>query len=132
MGDSLILKVEEYDSQTQTIVNTIYVLYDKYNYILRGEKTRQPTGVVIPYSFNCSDTQNLADFICMTTKYDNELQYSLYVHSDLPIESAYITYETLTRNLKNGKELTDNKNEQQPSTGLMTVLLIIKNVFNSY
>ena len=132
MSDSLILKIVEYDSETLLIANKIYVLYDKYNYILRGEKTKQPTGIVISYSFSCSDYKSLADFICLMMKDCNELHYSLYVHPDLPIQSDRITYDTLTDTLTDCYEITDSKSGQRSEPGLLSALLMVKNVFNSY
>jgi hypothetical protein len=122
MNDSLILKIEEFDCETQMNTNTIFVLYDKYNFILRGEKTKHST---VPYSFECSKVKSLAEFILMTS--NHELQYSMYVHPDLPLESNDITYDYLSENLTEYHEISGN---YKPD--LLTALSIVKNVFNSY
>ncbi len=125
MSDSLILKIEEHDPETQVNTNTIFVLYDKYNFIIRGEKPNNLNDDVIPYSFSCSDINSLVDFISLVSKH--ELQYSLYVHSDLPMDSNVITYDYLTENLNDCHDLTGNY-----KPGLLSALSIVRNVFNSY
>jgi hypothetical protein len=128
MGDSLVLKIDEYDYETDMNVNTMFVLYDKHHYIIRGEKTNCRHGTIVPYSFNCTKHSQLADFILAMSSDDKELQYSLYVHPDLPLDSSYITYDSLAANLGGQHELAFKKT----NVGLKPALLVVKNVFNVY
>lgn len=128
MSDSLILKIDEYDYETEMTVNAMYVLYDKHHYIIRGEKTNERHGTITPYSFRCTKHSQLADFILAMTSDENELQYSLYVHPDLPLDSSYITYDSLAANLGGQHEVTFKKTH----VGLKSALLVVRNVFNVY
>jgi hypothetical protein len=95
-SDCLVLKIEEYsDGELDT---TMFVLYDVIEkmYFIRGKRTdMSPMSDSKPYSFQCKDAENLADFISFAICVKNKWTYVLYNYYDLPNYSDEITYTYL-------------------------------------
>jgi hypothetical protein len=135
VSDTLVLKIEEYESLTSKIDTTLYILFDvrSERYVIRG-KRRDTTNIESkPYSFECESADNLAKFIKFILCSDSKLSYVLYNYDNLPIHSGDITYEFLN-NYDNNEayEITAYDVQEFKKQSMVTILNILRSVFNYY
>ena len=132
--DCLVLKIEERETDVELLDTTVYIIYDKrdHNYVVRGKRRVTKTSDACTYSFVCNDHRDLADFLSFVLCKGNLWTYVLYNYDNLPYDSNDLTYEFLNENDSNVYELTGYNNEEYSRKRLLTILKMLRNVFNYY
>jgi hypothetical protein len=132
--DCLVFKIEEYDSITHKLDNTVFVLYDTCckQYVVRGLRVETRKIKSVPYSFTCKKLSNLVDFVSFIICKQNFWSYTLYNYNDLPYWSKYITFDTLYYAEDKAKEISGYDNIVYERRELYSHLRMLKAVFNSY
>jgi len=132
--DCLVMKIEEYDSTTGKLDNTIFLLYDTRckHYVVRG--LREDTSKITsdPYSFTCKKISHLTDFISFVICKQNLWSYTLYNYNNLPFSSKYITFDSLNDDGNRSNEVSGYDNIAYNRSDLYKHLRMLKSVFNSY
>ena len=131
--DCLVLKIEEYCSDSNDLDNTLYILYDKmlHNFVIRGKRFNKKMASCT-FSFNCEFAEELADFISFVICKENLWTYVLYNYDNLPVLSDEITYEFLKRNDSKVYELGGYDKQEYDRDNLLKNLRMLRNVFNYY
>lgn len=129
--DCLVLKIEEYDSETDELDTTVFLLYDykEHNYVIRGKRAVSGRHDSCDYSFVCGDERDLADFLEFVICKKNLWTYVLYNYDNLPYDSNDITYDFLT-DVSQVYELTGYNKQKYRRSKLLKILRILRNVFN--
>lgn len=129
--DCLVLKIEEYDSETHELDTTVFLFYDykEHNYVIRGKRAVTERHDSCDYSFVCLDERDLADFLEFIICKKNLWTYVLYNYDNLPYNSNDITYDFLT-DVSPVYELTGYNKQKYRRGKLLTILRILRNVFN--
>lgn len=132
--DCLVLKIEEYDTSIDLVDTTIYVLYDKKerNYVIRGQRKVTEKHNSCVYSFVCKDIRYLANFLSFVICKKNLWTYVLYNYDNLQYSSNDITYEFLNECDTPDYELTGYDKQKYNRKQLLSILQILRNVFNYY
>jgi hypothetical protein len=132
--DCLVLKIQEYDSETRLLDTSIFVLYDKKNhqFVLRGHRRNTKRQDACTYSFVCNYAKDLADFISFVICRENLWTYVLYNYDNLPADSNDITYEFLLYNESKTYELSAYDKVKYSRHKLLKNLRMLRNVFNYY
>jgi len=134
ISDCLVLKIEETETTTGDIDNTIYVLYDTAErvYIIRGVRSATYKTVFDTYSFRCHSTKVLVDFLSLTIDGDNLVSYALYNCNDLPYSSDEITSELLDESCAKSAEVVGYDNMKLERKTLRKYVDIVGSMFNPY
>jgi hypothetical protein len=129
--DCLVLKIEEFDIDTNQLDTTLYVLYDKkeHKFVVRGQRFSKKIDSCT-YSFNCEFAHELVDFISFVICKINLCSYSLYNYDNLPYTSDEITYDFLLKNDSKVYELAGYDNQKYNKSKLLSQLRMLRNVFN--
>lgn len=132
--DTLVLKIEEYETDTDLIDTTLYILYDTRSdrYVIRGNRRSTVSLVSQPYSFEAESSRDLADFIEFVVCSENRVSYSLYNYDNLHLNPDDITYEFLESYDDKEYELVGYDNQELKRNVLLKILRILRNVFNYY
>ena len=132
--DCLVLKIEEYDSETYELDTTVFLLYDKkeHHYVIRGKRAVTERHDSCDYSFVCNDYRDLVYFLEFVICKQNLWTYVLYNYDNLPYDSNDLTYEFLIENDSSVYELTGYNNLDYSRKGLCSILRMLRNVFNYY
>lgn len=132
--DCLVLKIEEIESESKKLDNTLFVVYDSNedHFIVRGKRIDDASREFVPYSFMCEDAKSLANFISFTICKSNLWSYTLYNYDNLPYYSENITYEFLVENEDMSYEITGYDNQKYNRKQLLSNLRMLRNVFNYY
>lgn len=132
--DCLVFKIEEYDSTSNKLDNTVFILYDTSckQYIVRGLRVDTPKITSVPYSFNCKKISHLTDFISFIICKQNFWSYTLYNYNDLSYWSKYITFDSLYYAEDKANEISGYDNIVYERSELYKHLRMLKSVFNSY
>lgn len=132
--DCLVFKIEEYDSTSNKLDNTVFILYNTSckQYIVRGLRVDTPKITSVPYSFNCKKISHLTDFISFVICKQNLWSYTLYNYNDLPFSSENITFDTLCDDGNKENEISGYDNIVYERSELYKHLRMLKAVFNSY
>ena len=132
--DCLVLKIEEVESESKNLDNTLFVVYDSNegHFIVRGKRIDDSAREFVPYSFMCDDAKSLADFISFTICKSNLWCYTLYNYNNLQYCSENITYEFLVENEDMSYEITGYDNQKYNRKQLLSNLRMLRNVFNYY
>ena len=122
--DCLVLKIEEYDSETYELDTTVFLLYDKkeHQYVIRGKRRETERYDSCDYS---------ADFLEFVICKANLWTYVLYNYDNLPYNSNDITYDFLT-DVSPVYELTGYNKQVYNRNRLLTNLRMLRNVFNCH
>lgn len=134
--DTLVLKLEEYDSLNRELDTTLYILYDSRtdHYVVRGKRSENAAWNPAHFSFECHATKRniLVDFIQVVIDKKNYMSYILYNYDNLPEYSNDITYDFLKDNDDRSYEITGYDELRSTSSQLMKYLRILRGVFNYY
>lgn len=132
--DCLVLKIEEYDSTTERLDNTVFILYDTKSkqYIVRGLRVDTPKMTSVPYSFTCKKLSRLVDFISFIVCKQNLWSYTLYNYNNLPFSSENITFDSLYDDGNKENEISGYDNCSYDRRELYSNLRMLRFVFNSY
>jgi len=131
--DCLVLKIEEYEIDTNKLDVTLYILYDKkkHHFVLRGKRFSNKLDSCT-FSFNCEFVNELTDFISFIICMKNKWTYVLYNYDNLPQESNDISYDFLKIHDHKGYELAGYNYQQFDIELLSKHLRMLRNVFNYY
>ena len=146
-SDCLVFKIQENDinqahkifdeNKTSNIDTTLYILYDKREkqFILRGKRTsfgNKKSGSK-DFSFSCKRSKDLALFLSFIICPFNTINIILYNNKDLPSDSNEITYELLDNvSDRKSNEIAGYDNEKFSKRTIISILKMLKNVFNYY
>ncbi len=131
--DCLVLKIIEFDTDTEKKDTELYIIYDNKNghFMIRGKRcdTRKITSV--PYSFNCDTSANVYDFIDSILCSFNNISYTLYNYDNLTDDN---TFEFLHRCNDPAYEIVgyDNVTLSRNKKHIMRILRSLRNVYNHY
>jgi hypothetical protein len=133
IADTLVLKMEEHDS-VHGLDTTLYILYDNalQTYIIRGKRRSCDKRTFNPYSLECKNVKDLANFIEFSVENTNQFSYTLYNNIDLPINSSEITYDSLAQHDNKADEIVGYDNSYFNKMNLIKSLRILQNVCNYY
>ena len=131
--DCLVLKIEEYENDTNELDTTLYVLYDTKHevYLLRGKRSDKKMEST-EFSFFCKGISELCDFVSFIICKKKLWTYVLYNYNNLPNDSYDITYEYLKENGTRTNELGGYNHQKYSSTDLLKNLRMLSSVFNLY
>jgi hypothetical protein len=130
--DCLVLKIEEYDDQSELNITNIFVLYDQKmeKYVLRGSGVSKKAHFFAPFSFMADSATDLADFILFALDRQNKLNLIMYNYDNLHETSDEITYEFLARYESNEYEIAGYNNAKPTHKYLVKCLRMLRNVYN--
>jgi hypothetical protein len=142
--DCLVLKIIEYEKfnedMDQDTLNRykdlrVFILYDvnKGTFIIRGK--RRPTTIVrtLPFSYECSRTSDVMEFIRLLVPSEHVYSIELYNATDLPTNSNEITYKKLCKLCKMPSMIIAYDNENINDTQrLSRTLYSLRHVYNLY
>ena len=133
LPDCLVLKIEEYDIDTNELDASLFILYDKkeHHYVVRGQRSTHKVNACT-FSYNCEFAHELFDFITFVVCEKNKWSYILYNYDNLPHESNEITYEFLKKDESNVYELAGYPQQKFNKKLLLKNLRMLRNVFNYY
>ena len=129
--DCLVLKIEEYDSETYELDTTVFLLYDKkeHHYVIRGKRAVTENHDSCNYSFVCNDYRDLVYFLEFVICKQNLWTYVLYNYDNLPYDSNDITYDFLT-DVSTVYELSGYNKQTYSRRKLLANLRMLRSVFN--
>ena len=132
--DCLVLKIDEVESDTKLKDTTLFIIYDKntHEFIIRGKRqdTKKITG--IPYSFVCEYADDLVEFISFVIDCNNKISYTLYNYDNLPATSNELTFKFFEKHVDIEYELTGYDNQKYNKKELVSILRMLRNVYNKY
>jgi len=132
--DCLVLKIEEFDVDTQKIDTTVYILYDKktHRYFIRGRRPWSPQRHSCTYSFECEFAHELTDFLQYLICDYNTISEILYNYDNLPQDANEITFEFLNEYDHADYEISGYNNLKFDRKKITKTLRMLRNVFNYY
>ena len=132
--DCLVLKIEEYDVDTNEIDTNVYILYDteKEQYIVRGRRRWTPKHQSCEYSFVCDDEDDLAYFLGYLICKQNKINEILYNYDNLPADSNDITFEFLNSYENADYEISGYNSRKFKMSKIIRTLSMLRNVYNLY
>jgi len=132
--DTLVLKLEEVEKNTNKIDTTIYIFYDKrtHHFFVRGQRRWSPSHQSCTYSFQCEFAKDLVDFLQYIICKKNRVNEILYNYDNLPVESNDVTFEFLHDYDHSDYEIAGYDNVRFNRKKFANTLRILRNVFNYY
>jgi hypothetical protein len=132
--DTLVLKLEEVEKNTNKIDTTIYIFYDKrtHHFFVRGQRRWSPNHQSCTYSFQCEFAKDLVDFLQYIICKKNRVNEILYNYDNLPVESNDVTFEFLHDYDHSDYEIAGYDNVRFNRKKFANTLRILRNVFNYY
>lgn len=134
--DTLVIKLEEYDIDTNELDNTIYLLYDSRTdtYIIRGKRTDAKTYKLCSYSFecDCDSKYDLIDFLHLVIAHENDMSFTMYMYDNLPENSNDITFNFLKENDDKRYEIVGYDKLKPTKKKFLKYLRILRSVLNYY
>ncbi len=131
--DCLVLKLEEFEHNTDNIDNTIYILYDtnKETYIVRGTRNGIGNGP-IDFSYECENMDSLIVFVRYAIGKHNKVSESLYNFPELYVESNNITFDYLCQRSRDSEEISGYLISRIKKSRLKKMLTMIRDIGNYY
>jgi len=128
--DCLVLRIDEFDSDSHNFDTSMYVLYDTNEevYVIRGKRP----DTWDTYSFYCDTMHDTMDFIRTVICKENLWSYTLYNFSNLSPDSDDITFGELEMNVRKEAEIVGYDYQQYNKKSLKRMLRILRNVYNYY
>lgn len=132
--DCLVLKLEEVDINSKEIDTVVFILYDakKFEYVIRGQRTRTVTYDSCTYSFISDSIPDVVNFLQYVICKSNLVNETLYNYDNLSNNSNNITFEFLQEYEDKEYELSGYNNLKLSKKRLVRNLNILRNVFNYY
>jgi len=131
--DCLVLKIVEFDLDTQKSDTELYIIYDNTNghFMIRGKRRNTRKITSVPYSFNCDTAADVYDFIEITLCRFNPISYTLYNYDNLTDDN---TFEFLHRCNDPAYEIVgyDNILLSNNKKHILKVLRSLREVYNHY
>ena len=131
--DCLVLKLEEFERNTDNIDNTIYILYDtnKETYIVRGTRIVIGNGP-IDFSYECENMDSLIVFVRYAIGKHNRVSESLYNFPEMYVESNNITFDYLCERSRESEEISGYMISRIKKSRLKKMLTMLRDVGNYY
>lgn len=128
--DCLVLRIDEFDSETFKLDTSMYIFYDckRKNLVIRGKRPNTWQ----TYSFYCDTMRATMDFVRTVICKSNLWSYSLYNCDNLPLDSDDITFGTLESSVTSDNEITGYDHQDYNKKTLKRMLRILRNVYNLY
>jgi len=128
--DCVVLRIDEFDRDTQKLDTSMYVLYDVNEevYVIRGKRSDDWN----TYSFYCETLHGLVEFVSTVICKNNLWSYSLYNCDNLPLDSDVITFGTIEYSVKKESEIVGYDCQDYNEKTLKRMLRILRNVYNYY
>ena len=128
--DCLVLRIDEFDSDSHNFDTSMYVLYDTNEevYVIRGKRP----DTWDTYSFYCDTMHDTMDFIRTVICKENLWSYTLYNFSNLSPDSDDITFGELEMNVRKEAEIVGYDYQHYNKKSLKRMLRILRNVYNYY
>ncbi len=132
--DCLVLKIEEFDADTNENDTNLYVLYDTNNsrYIIRGRRRWTPKIQACEYSFVCDHEDDVLEFLQYVICKNNRINEILYNYDNLPADSSDITFEFLNNYEHSDYEISGYNGKKFKRTRILRNLKMLKNIYNIY
>jgi len=132
--DTLVLKLEEVEKNTDKIDTTVYIFYDKrtHHFFVRGRRRWSPEHQSCTYSFQCEFAKDLVDFLQYIMCKKNTVNEVLYNYDNLPSDSNDVTFEFLHDYDHSDYEIVAYDNMRFSKKGIAETLRMLRNVFNFY
>ena len=132
--DTLVLKLEEVERDTDKLDTTIYIFYDKttHHYYVRGQRRWTPQHQSCTYSFQCEFAKDLVEFLDYIICRKNKVNEILYNYDNLPLDSNDVTFEFLHDYDHSDYEISGYDHVKFSKKKLSNTLRILRNVFNYY
>jgi len=133
--DCLVLKIDEIDIDTKIKDTTLFIIYDKmkHEFIIRAKRLNTKKITSIPYAFVCEYAKDLAEFIgFVIDEKNNKISYTLYNYDNLPATSDEITFEFFEKHVDDAYEIVGYDNQKHNKKEVISVLRMLRNVYNKY
>ena len=132
--DCLVLKLEEFEHNTDNIDNTIYILYDtnKETYIVRGTRDGGVSNTQSDFSYECENVDSLIVFVRYAIGKHNKVSESLYNFPELYVESNNITFDYLCQRSRDSEEISVYLISRIKKSRLKKMLTMIRDIGNYY
>ena len=133
ISDCLVLKLEEFERNTDNIDNTIYILYDtnKETYIVRGSRN----GLVndhMDFSYECKNVDSLMIFVRYAIGKYNRVNESLYNFPEMYVDSNNITFDYLCERSRDCEEISGYMITRIKKSRLKKMLAMLRDIGNYY
>ena len=135
MSDCLVLMIQERENHGYNqIDNNLFVFYDvnEKRYYLRGQRQSSRIHDFNPYSFGCSNSKVLLNFISRVICTQNKWIYTVYNFSNLPMDSNDITYDYLQSIRDKSCEVYGYDDCEYVKEDVADVLRSLKHIVNYY
>ncbi len=134
MPDCLVLKLEEVEETTGKVDSTIYIIYDKMlrKYLVRGRRRWSPIHQSCTYSFECSLSGDLTEFLQYIISEYNHVNETLYNYDNLPENANDITFEFLQENDHSDYEIAGYDEQELTYERVMRNLKMLRTISNQY
>ena len=128
--DCLVLRIDEYDDETDKLDTSLFVLYDTNEdlYVIRGKRSQEWQ----TYSFYCDTLNGVKEFVNTVICKENKWSYTLYSCDNLHLNSDDITFGSLDYSVGRHNEITGYDCEKYNKKTLKKMLRILRNVYNYY
>lgn len=132
--DTLVLKLEEVEKNTDKIDSTLYIFYDKrtHHFFVRGRRRWSHKHQSCTYSFQCEFADDLVDFLRYIICKNNTINEVLYNYDNLPCDSNDVTFEFLHDYDHSDYEIVAYDKMRFSKKGIVETLRMLRNVFNYY
>lgn len=127
-SDCLVLKINSFDILSNA---TVYVIYDIKTelFVISGKIDGG-----VEFNYNSDSTKAVETFITFIFSEKNQVNYTIYNHSDLPFNQEEISFEDLNNSLvENVYEIAYKiENSIYSKRKLEGLLSMLKHIFNGY
>ena len=132
--DCLVLKLEEFEFNTDNIDNTIYILYDtnKETYIVRGTRDGGVSNTQSDFSYECENVDSLIVFVRYAIGKHNRVNEGLYNFPEMYVESSNITFDYLCERSRDSAEISGYTISRIKKSRLKTMLIMLRELGNYY
>ena len=133
VSDCLVLKLEEFEHNTDNIDNTIYILYDtnKETYIVRGSRNGLVNGQM-DFSYECENMDSLMIFVRYAIGKYNKVSESLYNFPEMYVDSNNITFDYLCERGRDSEEISGYMITRIKKSRLKKMLAMLRDIGNYY
>lgn len=136
-SDCLVLLVESVDTEMNTVLGKVYILYDSVNdlYLIRARNMNEDEVDTYLKSFSFvshgSNYDSVVDFIDLFSTQE-QMRVTVYNFDNLPLTSEEITCEYLEEYSDVQYEVLAFRSQNFSKSTIKKMLRMIKNLFNYY
>ena len=132
--DCLVLKLEEFEDNTDNIDNTIYILYDtnKETYIVRGTRSGGVSNIKNDFSYECENVDSLIVFLRYAIGKHNRVNEGLYNFPEMYVKSSNFTLDYLCERSRDSEEISGYMITRIKKSRLKKMLIMLRDLGNYY